>query len=490
MTRPLSNLLLPFLILSPFLIILGQGEYDLGASLQHSAEWGEVLLNTFLQSSLSAALAILLGFTFCFGLLSLPKSSKKTSVIRVLYLLPAILPPISVVVSFIRLTDLSSLEITDLPAIVLVHGFMNAGLVSLSIESVVRDRLTGFLQAAEVLGASRVQTVFRVLLPLLKPTLFSLFVLVFGFCLLSFVVPLMLAPSSLWSLEVLIFKALKNTGRLDLALGASVLQMLVVLSLIVVLYPKRYLAPSRLGAQAWSINSGWVCSVPILITLGILLLPLYEVTHISALLAESEGLFFMEWFRAFRKSLLVMLSSLLVGWVLYIAPQERLHHFLNSSVAFSPVLVGFSFWLLGFNFSPISELKIGLAIALFFLPVVYRWQIGEHLQSLKRQMNVARSLGATDWQVFNKIVMPQSQEILLSSLGLIALWAAGDFVMTSLLSFSTATLPMLVETLSTSYRLGLAQLTSMSILMLGGLGFALVWTILKLYFGGNRRRYV
>jgi hypothetical protein len=53
--------------------------------------------------------------------------------------------------------------------------------------------------------------------------------------------------------------------------------------------------------------------------------------------------------------------------------------------------------------------------------------------------------------------------------------------MTSLVSFSSSSLPQLVETLSTGYRLGLAQLTSLSILVVGGLSAGTVWGLFVLF---------
>jgi thiamine transport system permease protein len=482
----LLHILIPFAIVSPIIVLLAFGDYRLSVFESAMSSWQHVLSLSLLQAALSGLVASLLGFIFAFGLFHLPTRSLRHRLACACYLLPALLPPISVATAVIRFADLVGAHFTGLWAIVLTHGLMNAGLVAVALDSYFKSYLGGLTATAQVLGTKTWLLIRRVLVPLLTPKLFSLFLLVFGFCLMSFVTPLLLAPGETWSVEVLIYQAFRQSSRLDLALWMSLLQMALVAWLVLAVFPQIQSVSSQISHSQKTLGHIVFAVTPIVFSIALVTLPLIEVVEIRSLMSESEGMFFSDWIRALQKTLIIVTLSVLVSFLLLIAvlyafPRQRLHKFLNSAVGFSPVLLGFSFWLLGANFSPVSELKIASAISLFFLPVFYRWLIGDHLQNLQGQRQVARAMGASDWQVFWGIVWPQSKTLILICLSLICLWSAGDFVMTSLVSFSSSSLPQLVETLSTGYRLGLAQLTSLSILVVGGLSAGTVWGLFVLF---------
>ncbi|MEO0336019.1 MAG: ABC transporter permease subunit, partial [Pseudomonadota bacterium] len=370
MTNRLSHIAFPLLLMLPFLVILAQVDFDSPQGPGFLVQWLAVLGNSIFQAGLSALLACALGFVFSYGLLAFSTHSKARQLLQVLYLLPALVPPITVVTSVLRGADLLGYDFEGLGAVVLTHGLMNAGLVAVSFDSAIRGRLRELLSSAEVLGASSWQITIRVLLPLLSGQISSLFVLVLGFCMLSLVVPLLLAPTQVWSVEVLIYSSIRANQQLDVAVWISLLQVALVFLFMAAVTKQPYRLNSARPVERLPLGHRFFCFPLALFSIGLLILPVAEVIQVSGLMRESEGLFFGEWASALLKSaivliLTVLISFVLIVWLLYLSPRRRLHLFLNSSVAMSPVVVGFGYWMLGANFSPVSELKMALAISLF-----------------------------------------------------------------------------------------------------------------------------
>lgn len=93
------------------------------------------------------------------------------------------------------------------------------------------------------------------------------------------------------------------------------------------------------------------------------------------------------------------------------------------------------------------------------------------IKSLASQIEIANSFGASSWLIFQEVVLPQvaSRAALLS--GIAAVWACGDYAASRILSHRDLTLAMTIETLMSSYRLGLATVLSLALVFCGALCF-------------------
>jgi thiamine transport system permease protein len=131
-----------------------------------------------------------------------------------------------------------------------------------------------------------------------------------------------------------------------------------------------------------------------------------------------------------------------------------------------------------------SYIKIPLAFLLLSLPSLYRLGWGEKLKSLDPQIQIARSLGAGSFQILKKITWPQMKSHSRFMSGLVATWVCGDFAISRILSTRDFTLGLIVESLMTSYRLSLASLLSLLLILASGLCFFIV---LGLDYVDNRK---
>ena len=90
---------------------------------------------------------------------------------------------------------------------------------------------------------------------------------------------------------------------------------------------------------------------------------------------------------------------------------------------------------------------------------------GERLKDIKGQLEHALILGAPTYMTFKYISWPQikSQARFLGAL--VATWACGDFAVSRILSTRDFTLGLTVQTLLSTYRMSLASLVSVLLLL-------------------------
>ena len=112
-----------------------------------------------------------------------------------------------------------------------------------------------------------------------------------------------------------------------------------------------------------------------------------------------------------------------------------------------------------------SYFKIPLAFTILSVPALYRMGFGERLKDLQTQIEQAKLLGANSYMTFVQVTWPQikSQTRFLGAL--VATWACGDFAVARILSTKDFTLGLIVQTLLTTYRMSLASLVSVLLLV-------------------------
>ncbi|HSM25651.1 MAG TPA: iron ABC transporter permease [Anaerolineaceae bacterium] len=210
------------------------------------------LIFTFWQAILSTFLTIVVGFPAAYIFARYKFWGK--SIFRLLTTLPFIMPTIVVAAGFnallgangwlnLFLQNFFSLDqppiriINTLGAILLAHVFYNSTVFIRVVGGALEQLDPKYEFAARTLGASTTKVWQQVILPLLKPAIFSAMLLVFIFNFTSFAVILLLGGPSYATLEVEIYIQAMHLLNLPLAGILSVIQLICTL-LFTIIYTK------------------------------------------------------------------------------------------------------------------------------------------------------------------------------------------------------------------------------------------------------------
>ena len=208
-----------------YLPVFGMYELTLRYYLQvlNSPRFTNALFYTLYIAFLSSLLSVLLGVIVALAVQNLRLGDKLSFT---LYRIPIIMPHIVVVILvshiFFQTGILSriafALGIIDRPhdfplivqdrrgvGIMLVYLYKQVPFVAVMIFSALRSLNSTYIQIAHNLGASAFQTLRRVTLPLLAPSMLSAFLVTFAFAFGAFEVPFLLGSPARHTLPVLAF---------------------------------------------------------------------------------------------------------------------------------------------------------------------------------------------------------------------------------------------------------------------------------------------
>lgn len=197
-----------------------------GLSLQYyrevftSPDW----MSSFFQSSMigltSAALATVMGTLAAVGLWRL--SSRWGEVLRGFLLLPLVIPPIIAAMAFYRLYVPLRL-IDTYTGLILAHAVLAAPLVLITVGASLAGFDRRLEQASRNLGASSSQTLWRVILPSIRPGVISGAVFAFIASWDEIVVTLFLSKFSVYTLPRRMWNGIRENTDPAVAAAAVVL---------------------------------------------------------------------------------------------------------------------------------------------------------------------------------------------------------------------------------------------------------------------------
>jgi len=429
-------------------------------------EWWPYFLSATQQAFLSATLSM--GFGFTLFLASQGWTSRRARrFCELALLLPNMIPPLFLLLSLLSWVTPRMAFPYGLGAVIFAHVLLNGGLVAISFDRLVHSRAGLMAETAWVLGASRTRFWLQVAWPLLRADFACIFLFVFSLCFTSFSIPLILGGAHKATLEVAIFDILRSEGRWDKAVILAGLQSAVLFALAMLLpqsfFPRR---PARRALEFLALKDlKYLVFVPAAIVTGG-----WFVGVAVALQAKAQvGLNGVD---AFLTTLALGMAVGLFHLTLflltaYVLPHERLTRFLNGYLAPSSVITAFALLLLPGEGAGVGFLKLVLALTLISFPLLYRWLVHSALAALREQVVVARLLGA-DWRmILFEVVWPQAADQVLRACGLAALWAVGDFAVSSIIAGDLNTVPLLMESLLGAYRIDAAQLLMFPLLFIG-----------------------
>ncbi len=463
--RGVARVFLGIFLLSPFLIWIWQiPEWN-------TPEAGSIIPAVVLslrQAFLSAAASMAFGFILFLSLQgwSDPRSRKAA---EIGLLLPNMIPSLFLALGLLNLVTPFVSFPFGLGAVIVSHVLLNAGLVAISLDRLMDNKVGGIAETSWILGASRFMFWRKVAWPYLRGDLASLFLFVFSICFTSFSLPLLLSGKRAVTLEVAIYDSIRMEGRWDKAVMLAALQASALFLMAMILpqpfWPQgrgrgslKFLGVSRMRLlvffPALVIFSGWLFGFEqgfAQVGLESLFEPLIEASLTTLLIALAVG---------FSSLFLFLLIA-------YVSPHPGLKRFLNGYLAPSPVITGFALLLIPLESDGWNLLKAILALTMISLPLLYRWIVHSSLVAVEDQILTARTLGASWFNILIEIVWPQTSTAMLRASGLAALWASGDFALSGILLGRSATVPLMMEHLIANYRMEAAQLLMIPLVVIG-----------------------
>jgi len=496
-------LLLAWLVVYPILIV-GADAADgsaIRAFFTRPGEWAALWASVWI-SLVSVILAAAIGIPLAFLFEWFEFPGRKT--LGALIALPVVLPPLVGVIAFLFLYGESgfiaraiqvALHLQNAPwrlqgavAILLVHAysmyvyfylFTRAGLAKLDV---------AMLEAAQALGADARATLWRVIVPLLRPSLIGAAMLTFMTALGSFSAPYIFGGG--FRVMTTQIVATKLNGDLPLAMVETVALALVAIAGLAVLRGTegddilvalgKGIAPRprpiRRASVRWlAAGAGWGLAIVLLLphaTLALVSLvpygawttevlpPVINFENYRRLFSEAERLRPMLnslWMAAVSTAVAVALA-LAAGW-LVVRRRVALRRTIAGLLALPWALPGTVFAIaLAITFSVHAPLQlrfvlVGTAVILPLaylvraLPLTGRGILASYRQLDPSLEEAAASLGAGRWRTLARVTLPQLKPGLAAGASLAFVAALGDIV-ASIVLYTYETRPVSIEILS------------------------------------------
>ncbi len=499
----LLTLLLAWLVLYPVLIVAVDAGHAsaIHAFVSRSTEWRALWASCWISVA-SVALAAVIGIplAFLFEWFEFPGRKLLGSLIA----LPAVLPPLVGVIAFLFLYGESGFVARALQyvfrfqqapwqlqgpgAILLVHAYSMYVYFYLFTRAGLAKVDAAMIEAAHALGAGRWRTLFRVTLPLLRPSLAGATLLTFMTALGSFSAPYVFGggfrvmPTQIVASRLNGEDALAMVETVALALMALIGLVLLrrsegdvgVVSLGKGAAPQRRVIRKPM-ARVTATVAGWVLAVVLLLPHLTLILvslvpyatwtteafpPVLNLDNYRRLLEEPARLAPLVnslWMAVVSTAGAVVLA-LAAGWMV-VRRRARLSRIIEALVALPWALPGTVFAIaLATTFSVMKPLEarwvligtaaiLPLAYLVRNIPVTGRAILAGYRQLDPAFDEAAASLGAGRWQTFRRVSLPLLSPALMAGASLAFVAALGDFV-TSVVLYTYDTRPISMEILS------------------------------------------
>lgn len=435
--------------------------------------------NTALQAGLSSVFSLIFGFILAMGLLSYSQFPKLRPYLDIFILLPNFFPSLFIIIGLMNLIDPFPIGIVG---IIITHIYINTGLAAIYLRDIIQEKLGQSGELALVLGSGRLKFIRKILIPQLKQDFLEIFIYIFSVCFSSFAIPLVIGGGRGTNLEILIYEKIRISSDFSSAVIVALIQSIFLFLLSLGSFrSKRYQSKTVFNFKI--ISSKYILA---------LFLVGYFFFFSSYFKGVFEGVYFIKDFYLFKEELFLALFgslflSLFVGIVIlffllllsYVWEPGVFSKFLSGYVAPSSALTALAFIVIGPNFGIFIYIKIALALLILYSSLAYRFGWNSIMHDLENEKIRAKIFGADEDLIYKKIVLPLVIKRAFFIAGLCAFWTTGEFAVSKILGQSDFTLAMLTQTFISQYRLGLASILTMSLLVLGIL-------ILILFIGVGR----
>lgn len=457
----------------------------------------EALWNSFYISIISVICCAVVGVMMAFLLERYDFPGRR--LLSILVLVPMALPPLVGVLSFTFLYGESGifprlfqqmLQLEDVPfslkgiwGVIVVHTFTMYTYFYLTASAAIKGLDPSLEEAATSLGASRIRVWRKIILPMLTPSLIASSLLVFMVSMASYTAPLMFGVERTMTMQIYLSR---TNGNLDMAATQSTILSFVSITFLLIMrwYQNRRnyqnlskgisvhrsevsSKPLKYLAVALSFIGTLILILPILVLIlisfsrdgawTIQILPTeYTLDHYKALFTDERT--WRPIWNSLQMGFIATIGNIIFGvaaayamvrlsfkgktaldilitipWALpgTVVAVNLIAAFSTESVfTFNQVLIG-SFWILP------------LAYFIRHLPLVFRSTSASLMQLDQSVEEASRSLGASWWYTFRRIVIPLTLSGVLAGTLLAFVQSIGEFV-ASILIYNTSTIPLSV----------------------------------------------
>lgn len=457
----------------------------------------EALWTSIYISVISVITCAVVGVTMAFLLERYDFPGRR--LLSILVLVPMALPPLVGVLSFTFLYGESGIfpraiqhffDLDQVPfslkgiwGVIVVHTFTMYTYFYLTATAAIKGLDPSLEEAATSLGAGRIRVWTKVILPMLTPSIIASALLVFMVSMASYTAPLMFGVERTMTMQIYLSR---TNGNLEMAATQSMILSFVSISFLIIMrwYQNRrnYQNLSKgISVHRSEVSSKWmkiVATVASFIGTLILILPIlvlilisfsvdgawktqilptdYTLDHYIALFTDERtwrpiwnsiqmgvvatfgniifgvaAAYAMVRLNFKGKTLLDIL--IMVPWALpgTVVAVNLIAAFSTENIfAFNQVLIG-TFWILP------------LAYFIRHLPLIFRSTSASLVQLDQSIEEASRSLGATWWYTFRRVVIPLTFTGILAGTLLALVQSLGEFV-ASILIYSTSTIPLSV----------------------------------------------
>lgn len=410
---------------------------------------------TLWQAGISVVLCLALGLPLAYQLYR--KTFRGAASLRNFLVIPFVLPTIVVAIAL--------QPIRWLPAwllIIIANLFLNLS-VFVRIVGTVWQRLDSNTDdAASLDGATPLQVVLRIQLPMLRSAIASAAALVFLYCATSFGIVLIFGAGSLQSIETMTYFALNQHLDFDTASALAIVQTLITVAAFAI--SNRFGQAEQSAANenalkpASKIAGAFVFSaiaVFFVIPIANILIRGLEPAAIAQLDSlGARGLLDVTVWQALlnslRNSVIAASIAMLIGTLVakLVGRKRWLQLWWVLPLGVSSVTLGFGY-LVAFANDPIklraSWMVVPLVQALLAVPLVVR-QLGSALAGVPAELaESAATAGANRIQIWWQIEAPLIAPAIKNALAFALLTSLGEFGAASLLSYGDqSTLPVIL----------------------------------------------
>lgn len=457
----------------------------------------EALWNSFYISIISVICCAVVGVMMAFLLERYDFPGRR--LLSILVLVPMALPPLVGVLSFTFLYGESGIfprllqqmfQLEDVPfalkgiwGVIVVHTFTMYTYFYLTASAAIKGLDPSLEEAATSLGASRIRVWRKIILPMLTPSLIASSLLVFMVSMASYTAPLMFGVERTMTMQIYLSR---TNGNLDMAATQSTILSFVSITFLLIMRWYQNRRNYQNLSKGISVHRSEVSSKPLkylAVTLSfigtlILILPIlvlilisfskdgawtiqilpteYTLDHYKALFTDERT--WRPIWNSLQMGFIATVGNIIFGvaaayamvrlsfkgktaldilitipWALpgTVVAVNLIAAFSTESVfTFNQVLIG-SFWILP------------LAYFIRHLPLVFRSTSASLMQLDQSVEEASRSLGASWWYTFRRIVIPLTLSGVLAGTLLAFVQSIGEFV-ASILIYNTSTIPLSV----------------------------------------------
>ncbi|QPQ32873.1 ABC transporter permease [Lysinibacillus sp. JNUCC 51] len=457
----------------------------------------EALWTSIYISFISVICCAIVGVTMAFLLERYDFPGRR--ILSVLVLVPMALPPLVGVLSFTFLYGDSGIfprafqhlfgleqvpfSLKGIWGVIVVHTFTMYTYFYLTASAAIKGLDPALEEAATSLGAGRVRVWTKVILPMLTPSIVASSLLVFMISMASYTAPLMFGVERTMTMQIYLSR---TNGNLDMAATQSMILSFVSITFLIIMRWYQNRRNYQNLSKGISVHRSEVSSrgMKVMATIAsfigtlILILPIlvlilisfsvdgawktqilptdYTLDHYHALFTDERT--WRPIWNSVRMGIVATIGNIIFGvaaayamvrlnfkgktlldilimvpWALpgTVVAVNLIAAFSTENIfSFNQVLIG-TFWILP------------LAYFIRHLPLVFRSTSASLVQLDQSIEEASRSLGATWWYSFRRIVLPLTFTGILAGTLLALVQSFGEFV-ASILLYSTSTIPLSV----------------------------------------------